>query len=160
MERPKLAALLHHRRRRVPGPEPVRGRHEVVQYPLHAVDVVERLDGVAEVWDEQVVEAGVLQLRADPPFQVLPAQRAGVEEHRRAEHPEQEPGGGDALLRRQQRHDLLQEVPLVALRRRRHVGGARRDAAAAGAAHPAAAPAAPPPPRGVPPEPMPFHSAS
>nr|ACL52805.1 unknown [Zea mays] len=133
------ATLLCQRRRRVPGPDPVRGRHEVVQDPLHAVDVIERLDVVAEVGHEQVVQRRVLQLRADPPLQILPAQWAGVEEHRRAQHSQQELGGGHALLGRQQRHDLLQEVPLVALRRSGHAGGARGDVAAAHATAGAAA---------------------
>uniref|UniRef100_A0A0D9V6H4 Uncharacterized protein n=1 Tax=Leersia perrieri TaxID=77586 RepID=A0A0D9V6H4_9ORYZ len=131
LRRTELArALLRHRRRRVPRPHPVRRRHEVVQYPLHAVDVVQRLDGVPKVGHEQVVEARVLQLRPDPSLQVLAAERAGVEEHRRAEHPEEESGGRHALLRRQQRHDLLQEIPLVPLRRRRHVRRPWRDASA------------------------------
>ena len=125
------ATILCQRRRRVPRPDPVRGRHEVVQDPLHTVDVIERLDVVAEVGHEQVVQRRVLELRADPALQVLPAQRAGVEEHRLAQHPQQELGGRHALLGRQQRHDLLQEVPLVALRRRGHAGGARGDVAAA-----------------------------
>uniref|UniRef100_A0A8R7TXQ2 Uncharacterized protein n=1 Tax=Triticum urartu TaxID=4572 RepID=A0A8R7TXQ2_TRIUA len=131
---PQLAPVLCQRRRRVPGPQPVHGRHEVVQYPLHAVDVVQRVHGVAEVGHQQVLEAGVLQLRADAPLQVLPAQRAGVEEHGRAEQPQQELGGGDALLGRQQRNDLLQEVPLVAVGRPGEAGGggARGGATAAG----------------------------